>query len=232
MVTENKALAKFDATFRRDPVPWKIGEHVAVIGTTGTGKTYLMSRLLDMREYVVMLRTKDDDIKFKGFKRAKNAGAMQHVYSQKLLIEPEYEQQIQVGAKMLDLAYRMGRWTVVLDELYYISVELGLTNPVNKLLTQGRSKRLSIVTGMQRPAWISRFALSEVSHVFTFGLERRDAKILGDSTTQRFVDIAPNLQQYEFAHFHRPTRTITIGNANDLEKVIISPKTLLGKGKQ
>ena len=213
-------------TLRTDPVPWKIGEHIAVIGTTGTGKTYLMSRLADMRKYVVMLRTKPDDNKFRGFTRATSDKAMSSVYARKLLIEPAYDAQSSIGFAVFETAWKQGRWTVFLDELYYISVELGLQNSVNKLLTQGRSKRLSIVTGMQRPAWISRFALSEVQHVFTFSLERRDAKTLGDSSTSRFVDIAPRLEQYQFAHFHRPTRTIAIGNANELERILIAPQNI------
>lgn len=218
-----------DRSLRSEPVPWKIGEHIAVIGTTGTGKTYLMTRLAELRKYVVMLRTKPDDNKFKGFHRSSSHKAMLGVYAEKLLIEPPYERQIIEGAAMFDLAWRMGRWTVLLDELNYIHLELGLTSEVNKLLTQGRSKRLSVVTGMQRPAWVTRFALSEVSHIFTFGLERRDAKTLSDSSSERLQQIAPNLDQYQFAHFHRPTRTIAIGNANDLDSIIIQPSNLARK---
>jgi hypothetical protein len=188
-----------------------------------------MSRLAEMRDYVVMLRTKPDDNKFTGFSRSKTHKAMQHVYAKKLLIEPAYERQQYEGAAMFDLAWRMGRWSVFLDELNYIHLELGLTSEVNKLLTQGRSKRISVVTGMQRPAWVTRFALSEVSHVFTFGLEKRDAKTLSDSSSQRLQEIAPNLDQFQFAHFHRPTRTVAIGNANDLDDIISHPGKLAEK---
>ena len=213
-------------SLRSDPVPWKIGEHVAIIGTTGTGKTYLTTKLAELRKYVLMLRTKPDDNKFRGFRKAKTHNAMQGVYAEKLLIEPDYESQANVLASVFDLAWRQGRWTLIIDETFYVQRELGLEHSITKLLTQGRSKRLSIVTGMQRPAWVTRFALSEVSHVFTFGLERRDAKILADSSTERFIDIAPNLGQYEFAHFHRPTRTVAVGNANDLDRIIIPPSVL------
>jgi hypothetical protein len=213
---------------RNDPVPWKIGEHIAVIGTTGTGKTFLTSKLANLREYCVMLQTKADDNKFQGFRRTRNPNDMQHVYARKLLIEPEYEQQVATAFRVFRNAWKQGRWTLFLDELFYIQDELGLKSEVNKLLTQGRSKRLSIVTGMQRPAWVTRFALSEVAHVFTFGLEKRDAKTLGQSTSEALGELSINLDQYEFAHFHRPTRTVTVGNANDLDRIIISPSKLVG----
>lgn len=225
-MARNLAHTIGNPSLRSDPVPWKIGEHIAVIGTTGTGKTYLMSKLASMREYVLMLRTKPDDNKFPGFKKAKTHSAMAGVYASKLLIEPSYESQAGTLAAVFEMAWRQGRWTMFIDETFYVQRELGLEHSITKLLTQGRSKRLSIVTGMQRPAWVTRFALSEVSHVFTFGLERRDAKILADSSTERFIEIAPNLGQYEFAHFHRPTRTVAVGNANDLDRIIIPPSAL------
>ena len=49
---------------------------------------------------------------------------------------------------------------------------------MERLLTQGRSKGISVVTGMQRPARISRFALSESTHTIAFFLEGRDRKLI------------------------------------------------------
>lgn len=61
------------------PIPWKIGEHIAAVGDTGTGKTFLVSQLVRARKYVVIFRTKPDDIRFDGFKKVRRAEAMDDV---------------------------------------------------------------------------------------------------------------------------------------------------------
>ena len=50
---------------------WEQGQHVAIVGDTGSGKTYLEALLLRMRSYNIVLRTKDDDIRWPGFKRVR-----------------------------------------------------------------------------------------------------------------------------------------------------------------
>lgn len=47
-------------TFKRG-WPWNRGEHVTILGPTGSGKTYLMSRILDKHPDVVLLNLKPND---------------------------------------------------------------------------------------------------------------------------------------------------------------------------
>jgi len=210
-------------SLRTEPVPWKIGEHVAVIGDTGTGKTYLMARLADLREYVVMLRTKSDDIKFRDMVSVKDTRAMGSLYDTRLLVTPDFKAQAQVGADMMNKAWKQGGWTVFNDELFYITDVLRLNIHVDMLLTQGRSKKLSIVNGMQRPVRITRFAISQATHVFAFRLENKDAKFVAEATSEDAEPIMRNLQQFQFAHFHRPTRTVAVGDANALNAILKIP---------
>lgn len=216
-----------NVVLREYPVPWRIGEHVAVIGDTGTGKTYLMSRLADLRNYVVMLRTKSDDIKFRDMVRVKDTRAMGSLYDTRLLITPPFKEQARIGADMMSRAWKQGGWTVFNDELFYITDVLRLNIHVDMLLTQGRSKKLSIVNGMQRPVRITRFAISQATHVFAFRLENKDAKFVAEATSEDAEPVMRNLQQFQFAHFHRPTRTVAVGNANDLGKIIRIPNDSL-----
>src|SRR4051812_9363940 len=46
------------------PQTWKQGQHVGVVGRTGSGKTYLVSKLVMLRRYVIIFRTKPDTNKF------------------------------------------------------------------------------------------------------------------------------------------------------------------------
>jgi len=201
------------------PVPWRVGEHVAVIGTTGTGKTYLVSELVKRRRYVTIFRTKPDDIDFKGFKEHPDARALEDWRNELNLIRPKYQNQPRVGYDLLEKVWEHGRWTIVIDEFFYVE-RLGLKQSLERLLTQGRSKKISVVLGMQRPVQVTRFALSEVSHIFCFRLEGRDATTLRDMTSPDIIKAVQSLQKYQFVHYHIPTKTIRIGNAQSLDKVI------------
>lgn len=202
------------------PRPWAIGEHVAVIGTTGTGKTYLVSKLVQLRRYVVILRTKPDDIKFPGFKRAETAKALDDARNDKLLIVPEYKNQARVAYELFEKVWQQKNWTIVIDEAFYVQQRLGMQKPLEMLLTQGRSMRISVVIGVQRPVHVTRFAVSEASHVFAFRLEGADQKRLVELTSPRVVPILDNLPRYNFLHWHVPTASARKGEANALDKVL------------
>lgn len=210
------------------PARWAQGQHVAIVGDTGTGKTFLMAQLARLRDYVVVFRTKLDTRRepaFSGFRHVRDARAMDDNSSTRLVITPDYYKQYAVGYDMLERVWKHGAWTVVIDELYYVEQELRLTRMLNRLWTQGRSAGITVVAGMQRPSWISRFALSQCTHVFSFRVEKRDAKVLADAFTYRIIPLVNDGPQaisgHDFAYYNRVTRAIGSGNANNLGSVLI-----------
>lgn len=201
------------------PVPWKPGEHVAIIGDTGSGKTYLISKLAEMRTYVAMLRTKPDDIEFHGFERTETAKSMNDWYAERMLIAPKPSKQAHEIWLALKQTWDHGGWTTIVDELWYVEHRLGLRKDVENLLTQGRSKKITMVVGMQRPSQVSRFAIAECTHLFSFRLEGRDAKTVAEASTPRIRPLIEGLSGHDFAYFHRPRRIIATGNANGLRRI-------------
>jgi len=202
------------------PAAWKIGQHIAAVGDTGTGKTYLVSKLVQLRKYVVIFRTKPDDIKFDGFRTVRRATAMDDIYRTRLLLAPLHEHQMREGYEMLDRVWHQGGWTVVIDELWYVEKMLKLREYVERLLTQGRSKDISVIVGMQRPAQISRFAISQCTHLFTFRIEGRDLQIVKESTTPRIVEPVQELTGHNFVYYNRASREVAVGNARKLDTII------------
>lgn len=197
---------------------WLPGEHITVIGDTGTGKSYLVSKLVRMRQYVIVYKTKpdpDDASKWRGFFKARNAKTMTDIRHNRILLTPEYRYQPREGWQAMEYAWQHGGWTFVIDELLYAE-RLGLRDSIERLLTQGRSKGISTVVGMQRPAWTTRFAISQSTHLFTFRLEGRDIKTVADATTPRLVPLIQSLDGFDFAYFNRRDRTVSIGNAKRL----------------
>ena len=210
---------------------WGIGEHIAVIGTTGTGKTYLITKLVELRNYVVVLRTKPDNNKFPGFKRSKTPDALNDLHSNKILIDlsgmPPKEQRPR-ALDLMDLIWeqsldrRYGGWTFVMDEVFYLDHVLKLRDKVEMLFTQGRSLGISLVGGVQRPAWVSRFTMSEASHIFSFRVEGGDTKRVLELTTPRIKPyIGEALPRHHFVHCYIPGGfQLTVGEANKLNSIL------------
>ncbi len=203
-----------------DAVKWRQGEHVVIIGDTGSGKTYLESKLLQLRDYVIVLRTKPDDIKFPGFSNITDYEKLGNLKQHKFLLTPKYELQQYQASKSMEVVWRQGGWTFAIDELYYATSVLKVERQVNKLFTQGRSKAITIVAGMQRPAWISRFALSQSTHAFIFRCEGRDLVTISQSLSPRVVKPVDELRGHDFVYFNRATRTVVTGNAKKLHELI------------
>lgn len=209
------------------PVVWRPGEHVAIIGDTGTGKTFLMSKLVQMRQYVVFLRTKPDDNEFPGFEKFRKADGMDQWDANRVLLEPRLTYQAREIWLAINNVWKHGGWTLAVDEMWYIERRLGLREPIENLLTQGRSKKITVMVGMQRPAWVSRFGIAEATHVFSFRTEGRDTKALAESTTPKIAPVLENLQGHDFAYFNRAKRLIATGNALDLSPIFRNvPKSL------
>ena len=198
---------------------WKQGEHVVIVGDTGSGKTYLESKILPLRKHVVVLRTKPDDVRFPGFHKVDEVAKLGNIRYTKYLLTPKYDfQQFQL-AKAMDMAWKEGGWTIAIDETYYATEMLRLGRSINKLLTQGRSKHITVVAGMQRPAWVSRFAMSQATHAFVFRCEGRDLTTLSQSLSPRIVKPVENLTGHDFVYFNRATKEVTVGNANKLKEI-------------
>jgi hypothetical protein len=230
------------------PFPWKIGDHVVVIGDTGSGKSYLLANaILRMREYVVVFLTKSDPRdtelwKSAGFKFIRKASDIDDTRYSRFVLQPRYHEQAREGWRLAEKVYKQGRWTIVFDE-FMLAERLGLKEQIEKLLTQGRSNQITVVVGQQRPVVTSRFALSQATHCFTFVVEGRDADTLAEATTPRLLPMIseryrsmqshraeaaaiPMLREHEFAYYNRKLRVVGRGYARTLNGLLASPGNL------
>jgi tRNA A37 threonylcarbamoyladenosine biosynthesis protein TsaE len=198
---------------------WNQGEHVVLIGMNGSGKTTLARHLLTRyRKWKIMLVTKPDDITWPGWRTVKDHKAI-NGRTDSYRLHPEYESSRQQFKEVMDRVWKEGGWCIYLDELYHLEHK-GLSNDVIKLLTQGRSKRITVVGGVQRPAWVTRFALSEPRHTFAFRVgDNRDAKAIGDGLGKAFQTEVERLRRYEFAYHDKVTGEIKRGNSRDIEGI-------------
>lgn len=208
---------------------WQQGEHLSIIGDTGSGKTYLESHLLSVesgyRDYVIVLKSKadpDDRENWRGYKFIRSASDIG--LGDRYFLHPAPDNQRSEFATVLRMAYLQGGWTVVIDELYFAEHELRLGQAVNTLLTQGRSLGVTVVVGMQRPVLVSRFALSQCTHTFCFSQEGRDAKTVAEATTPRLAATVESLKRYQFAYYNRRTRELIVSDAKRLDRLLTAQR--------
>lgn len=156
---------------------WMKGEHVGLIGPTGLGKTTLMFEILKLRPFVAVVATKPDD---KSMNRLLRAGYVKFpawrpvdpVDTPRRVIWPDAseidseETQKEVFRDMFAHVYREGNWTIVVDELLFLTEELRMQRPVRVMYTQGRSLGISMVAATQRPARVGREIYDQSTHLF------------------------------------------------------------------
>ena len=169
------AWAEFQEWFE-----WEQGEHVAIIGPTGSGKSHLSIELVQLRSYVVAFATKPKDetmdrlLDLPGFRRYKKwTDRPARVFPRRVLW-PDSENLYSQGLQQkefrtaLEHIYRQGRWCVYFDELWYLINILKLDVEVKTFLLQARSMYISMLACSQRPAWVPVEVFDQSSWLFFF----------------------------------------------------------------
>lgn len=189
---------------------WKGGEHIGVIGPTGSGKSWALADILALRKHVVVVATKAKDKtldeRYKAFTKRSSWPAD---YNEKKILfwkKPKRlgdfrEQQIAIY-ELMDDVYRRGGYTISFDDLYYVSETLHLKRALQMLYTQVRSGNASIVANMQRPAWVPLEAVSQVTYLLVFRIhDRVDIDRIAEGMgldRKTLAGQVSELQKYEF----------------------------------
>jgi hypothetical protein len=205
---------------------WGQGQHVAIIGPTDSGKSTLAYNLLPIHIWVVIFATKPRDKTLnamtyspKGVRNKVPAGQYVKLDKWKNLNMRKYprrilwpnaldlyssERQRQVFQEALSIIYREGGWTVYLDELWFMSADLGLTHEVRTYLQQSRSNEVTLVVSSQRPSRIPVEVYDQSRHLFFSrdNDERNLSRISGIAWKSRkiIMNYVANLEPHEFLY--------------------------------
>lgn len=176
---------------------------------------------MKLRDYAIVFRTKDDSTGFPGFRKVSTVQRISTVQSHYWELIPSRKEQRKEGYLLIQKAWSEGGWSLGIDELWFATEKLKLESDIDSLLTQGRDPlHVSMVCGMQRPSRISRFALSQCTHLFAFLSEGRDVLTLSEAFTPRLKQIIPRLEHYQFVYFNRITRELSVGYAQQAERLL------------
>lgn len=177
---------------------WKQGEHILISGGTGSGKTTLASKLVDLRVrrggYVVVFVGKtsvDRTIteNYAGWTRWTKWKRKPNVSENRILLWPDTRRlrgrkaivshQKSVFLEALDSLMNVGKWTVQFDEGLYMTdpIFMGLGSELAMAHAQGRSNELTLLTLCQRPANLPLIIYGSADHAFA-GQTRVDSDLL------------------------------------------------------
>lgn len=162
-------------------------QHVALIGPTESGKSTLLHGILPLRSYVTMFGTKVKDRTLQSYV---DSGYFTRLYDwppvkgtlikkpvtaaemPRRLLWPDVSELSQVMGlapvfnRAVDDIYGQGGWCVVWDEFWLQCEILKMRQTAKILLQQARSNDISMVMGMQRPAWIPPEVFDQTRHLF------------------------------------------------------------------
>ena len=172
----------------------KAGEHVLCVGQTGSGKSVLLQELIKSATIapIFILDSKCDD----GFLALNRPDEDLEIFDggilafSKLIKQPPRKIATYLVIRppvdevtdpdILDAyitlihQYYKGHCIIVIDELYMLHKNGRAGTGLSGALTRGRSKGHSLYGATQRPSWISRFCISEMSHYYIFRLMEVD----------------------------------------------------------
>lgn len=223
----NEHFAELSRTAPRIPwtdflreLEWLPGEHFAMIGPTGQGKTTMLLNLLPLHPFVTVFATKPRDA---SMNKLLNSGYMKldrwrsldpKLYPRRVLWPDatainSIPRQKDVFEDAFARIYREGGWTVAIDELWYIVNVLSLGREVRVFLLQARALGISLVCATQRPAYVPLEVYDQSTHLM-FWRDNDETNLkrisgLASNSATMIRRIVSDLERYQVLYIN--TRT-------------------------
>lgn len=172
---------------------WQQGEHVGLIGTTGSGKTNLLEHILPLRTYVAVAATKPRDVSMdrliaSGYARFDRwPGPFADNKTPRRVIWPEATRRLNTDAEqeaifkeMWHSAFVEEGWCLVTDEGAAFATKYKMKPELIDVWDRGRSLGVSQVVATQRPKHIPLEIYTQSNHLFFWQMnDKRDLETAG-----------------------------------------------------
>jgi hypothetical protein len=162
---------------------WEPGQHVALVGPTGEGKTTSAVELLRPRRFALALDPKggDETLKRLGWPRlerwppprgfwsdVEEGTPTRRIVGQVCHRTDDYPRLAQTLRRCLDDVFSAGGFTLYVDELEVLARFMKLSATLELFLISARNKGISVVSAYQRPSWVPTSASNQTTWFGTY----------------------------------------------------------------
>lgn len=206
---------------------WQQGQHIAIMGRTGRGKTMLARDLMALRGWAIVIAIKRADDTLESFPTAgyKLINKWPPQYGDNRVLfwaKPKNladmgEQRARIAAVLNDV-YENGGWAVLFDDVARVANALGFKREISTMLNEARSSHASVVSCMTQPSSVTQAIPSELwrqvrYHLVFYYRVGRDLDAVADitgydkKTVKAWMDL---LRPFDFLAFDDLTDSVTI----------------------
>lgn len=174
---------------------WHPGEHVTLVGPTGSGKTHMALELLDLCRYRLVLATKRKDplvqqLRARGYVITGDLSEIQwsvehsEPVQKQIVFWPQFPERMDTRerlaaqaallSKAIDWADKTGGWAVLVDETMWLHKNLRLERELESMWFQGRTQGLSVLACSQRPSHVPRLAWTQATYIFIWSTQDKN----------------------------------------------------------
>lgn len=152
---------------------FKKNERSSFLGCSGSGKTTLAEKVLSVYDYSVVLDTKHD-LEWQGYKVFYDLDEMIDNYADRNLYRPprgfERDKHYELQTELFEWIWHRKHTAIYIDEATQISTSTQICPSLFDLITRGRSRGISVLSGSQRPSGLKQEFLSESENIYCFQL--------------------------------------------------------------
>lgn len=167
----------------------KPNEHVFIVGTTGSGKSYFTEHYLANYDYVIKLDSKDEYseriadgksawvglVEGVDFEHIEHLEELPDCTCKKIIYTPDiYEQNEDFYNEFFRFCYERGNTIVWVDELLSVASASSCPFYLKVIATRGRSKGVGLWACSQRPMGVPKIIISNSKHFVVYNLPAFD----------------------------------------------------------